>query len=1278
MTKNAPSARQHGVLDASNGYALCLTNTHAFVWQYASSNPSPETFTFALPYPSKHTSDPLPIGALVSPGTADEEPGLVVVMPVSGKISFWEHISSAATLDYFRQQRSGVEDTIHGMFSGEHVVQISRADSAGFILAFSSGRVAHLGVRDGQGKPAISVQFLRTTWGQSSGMWDSVFGGLKHALKSAVQRSDLAAARVDPSNRIGPKQVVAATKAGRLHAWRVQRGGLHEIIASVDARESILHGLQDVLPPFSSSLDFEVVDFTFIPRNIENRYTQVSRLSDAINNDDETAQHLLLLVSLSNRRQSQYALVEVEVKGDAFNVGMIRAISSYTTPINPSATEQPRLYLPRPALVAFIIFDRAVVVASLAAPPETPDSQLQEENHVLPATFEDVIDLRSDDSLEIVGTGLEEPQGPGQELEGPRSHRVRVKNPSALLMIRGIGVVKVNISEVERFASERPPEVTARDKLEQAVFYGLKDDNPLVFEGRRAMPFSDSEIAQAALQLSEDILASKPVQISAGSASLDTNLRHRGTWLNKLMAHLNAQKVTLDRETKWRLLANAEKITAAREIWKLHETFLDERPKHEKTTIVSEAIESISEENKKVANRAAGELDNTRLWFIHDTGSLQLFLPWTYQVIKNYHKNKSVSDASVTRYLYESAHIHHKALQSAREFRARNLDFYGLGGENITRTGILGEAKDYQGLPKPWTAEEFVCQYFTRLIELNLLWLDNYYPPEARTGSPDPALIQSMRDTIAPLFSQLMLTLTEYIRWSEGAEESVDVDMSFNDKYRATFDSTAQFLLKLRDYGLSDQALEIAGEYQCNTVLADLMVTQLVDLGKEMKLSDPRGIDQLKATYESKKQRLIECIDQYGSSFAFEVYRILLEKGGPQKVLELAHSDKHGFATQYLRNDERLGKISWINEIEHEGDLDKAAKTIIEVGEKEDQVWSKKIELSLGKLTLLAESRAGESDRTTALNRSKAAQCDADLERVEKELEVVRIQERIYQLLLPGFQDAVDEEGAVELAMQTFNPKVPKKYKVLSDDLQDAMAQLVAHKTMAPLTLINLLTVVRLDNMDADLFYAAIRVADLGLHGQLKRQAMRLIWRRCYIRDDWSKVNHTENMNDQAVLNVLGQTHAFGTIVACLRWRKDLLLFHSFDLCKFADTLSPDLNAADDQHDYILTPDEALGVFTDANEEPFGNEENEPSLLEKRADAMRWEDTTLKKSLEKHQLGRWAAAAFEAADRNLRFHDDGANGVNGNYANGSANGSANGHALHNSEVVNDEEMDEIS
>ncbi|UZP35796.1 hypothetical protein NXS19_003612 [Fusarium pseudograminearum] len=75
-------------------------------------------------------------------------------------------------------------------------------------------------------------------------------------------------------------------------------------------------------------------------------------------------------------------------------------------------------------------------------------------------------------------------------------------------MVRGAGAVRIVTTEVDKFASDQPPKVSAKSKIEQAVFFGVKQDNPLIFDGRQDIKFADDEIAAAALEVSHEILSS--------------------------------------------------------------------------------------------------------------------------------------------------------------------------------------------------------------------------------------------------------------------------------------------------------------------------------------------------------------------------------------------------------------------------------------------------------------------------------------------------------------------------------------------------------------------------------------------------------------------------------------------------------------------------------------------------------------------------------------------------------------------------------------------------
>ena len=1132
---NSSQDRQHGAIYSSTGYALCLTHTHAFVWPYTSTTPSPETFTFTLPYPSKHASDPLPLGSLVPPSASSDEPGLVVVMPVSGKISYWESISSAATLDFIRQQRSGVEDSIAGMYSGEHVTQIANAESAGFVLTFSSGRMAYMSVRDAHGRPGISVQFLRSGLGGGA---LGFFGTIRNALSSSASRGDVAAVRTSLGSKVGERVVIAATSRGRLHSWKIHRGGHHELLADADIRERLVDAVAEADPAVSNFPhdSLEVLDFTFVPRGLEQKYIDASRLSEALAHEHDSLQHLLLLVSFSRQHQARYSIVEVIMTDGNPRVGTVRPLTSYSSPVRPGAPGKPRIFLPRPALVAFVVFDRAVVVASMAAPPDSPDSQLQEDTHTIPPTFEDVVDFREEDTLQVVGSGTEEPVGGGHVQDDLRPHRHRAKNPTVVLLLQGIGTVRVAITDIDRFASDRPPEITAKSKLEQAVFFGVKGDNPLVFQGRRDLPFSNEEIGNAAVELSHEIVSSRTPFIPNLPASLENNMKSRVAYLDGLIAYLNALKVDLDMRTRWMLLYNAEKMAVATWIWQKHEQFLAERPKGEKKTLVSETAVYINENQKTELNTAVGQVDPVRHWFIYDVWRLDIFVAWAYQIIK-YHFTERLSDEpGINRLVWEAVTINNGALFEARQFRLARARQYGVDPKSIAGGN---------GIPEPWTATYFITNNLKRLVEFCYHWLERYSTPSPGDAPVDPRLLESIRDLLPSLTSQYLTSLAEFSDWAALSDDAQAQERgrTYQQIYQEDVYSK---ILRLKDFNLWDEAIDLAKEYQAFDALADVVVQQILALEQsamEGGTTDSAAQENL-ALAKVKKQRMGRLFDEYEESFAFRAYQVLLENSGVQAVLEFPY-DKNGYATKFLRTKPELAKISWINDVEREKDIDHAAETLMDLGlTREQQVWNKKIELSLSKLALLAEEgcAAVNGDGASSVSSYNEGKNGANLEKIDQALELIKIQDALYSQILPTIQEGVDESAEVELAVKEHAVLIPKKQKALHQVFEDAMSRLLRHEALQPHTLIDLLTLASLDpkHYDAigDQFFLALKVARYGLKGEERSDAERLIWRRCFIRDDWKRVNETNEKGDLDQLATVGETAAYHTLFAVIDERK--------------------------------------------------------------------------------------------------------------------------------------------
>ncbi|KAL5584971.1 hypothetical protein FOVSG1_014360 [Fusarium oxysporum f. sp. vasinfectum] len=1193
----------------STGYALSLTQTHALVWPYTSTSQSPETFSFNLPSTSK-PNDSLPVGCLVSPSASSAEPGLVVVMGGSGKVVYWESIASAATFVFMKKDRTGVEYTISGMQTGEKVVAITNAESAGFILTFNSGRLAYMNVRDGQGRPAISVQFLRNSLSPPKG---GIFGSIRHAFQHLSLKGDVAAVRADRSTRTGERNIVALTSKGRLHAWRVHRGGHNEVIGDADVRENIIAALQETDPasqeyPHDS---FEAVDFTYVPKGLESKYLELSRLSEAMATDDSSVQHLLILVSLTLRSTARYALVEAILTPQECQIGMIRPITSYSAPSSPSDTTRPRLYLPRPALVAFVVFDRATVIASIAVPPQSPESQLQTDSHILPAAFEDVVDFREDDVHEIIGSGFEE-VSPAPGHEEHRLHRPRTKNPAVVLMVRGAGAVRIVTTDVDKFASDKPPKVSAKSKIEQAVFYGVKQDNPLVFDGRQEIKFPNEEVARAALEVSHEILSSSTPFISTLPASLEDNLRARSTALERLIAQLKIMGADLDRKTRWSLLYNAEKMHVATLLWKRHEAFTAARPANAKKSLIGYIVEFIHQDDKHNPVAEIGEVDRVRYWFTRDVFRLELLVAWAYQVIKTLYKEHLLDDAKFTAMLYEAIQVNTCTHVAALDFRKNNLSAYGLGFEEL-RLGILRDG--YDDLPEPWTGSHYVANNIKRLVDLADQWLLKDHEagePARASNQQDHKMKSKIFEEMPTLVDGMLTSVLEYARWSATHPELKTMSQDFAKTYKT---SSFEKPLALARSGRWEEGASIAEKHECLRALSIILLDHIQML--EDRLAEPDlslvETQNFKRLRDNKKAKLENSFSVYGQAFAFPAYEFLLQKHGVEAVLEF-DLDKFGYKTQFLRSKPELARISWINDVQQEKDVGHSADTLVTLAlTKEQQVWNKKIELSLGKLALLAELEEKNTGSGGLKVNADEARAEEKLKKVDQELVAIRIQDQLYNQVLPSTYDAVDDAAALNFAMEVHSMNIPRRQKAQHQIFEDGVRRLLKHEALDAMTLIDLLTLIYLKpESRAEIpnpFWLALLVAESSCHSDEVKEAKRMIWRRLFIRDDWAKINDTQLKDDREVVERLAETELYSMLTDCISFQ--------------------------DPHEPFrpLSPNEALGAFTENLDRRF--RDFEASFRTKLIDIMKHEDKILHQHVEKNRLGEWVRTTFEAARAEL-------------------------------------------
>ena len=76
----------------------------------------------------------------------------------------------------------------------------------------------------------------------------------------------------------------------------------------------------------------------------------------------------------------------------------------------------------------------------------------------------------------------------------------------------------------------------------------------------------------------------------------------------------------------------------------------------------------------------------------------------------------------------------------------------------------------------------------------------------------------------------------------------------------------------------------------------------------------------------------------------------------------------------------------------------------------------------------------------------------------------------------------------------------------------------------------------------------------------------------------------------------------------------------------------------EDEINFIVKPSDAVGVYTDHLDHRFNDMEE--NFREKLLDAMQWEDSVLRKHVEKSQLDKWAQASRDAARNTVNHQVD--------------------------------------
>ncbi|KAK5074311.1 hypothetical protein LTS08_005265 [Lithohypha guttulata] len=1130
-----PTVPYSCVIFPDNDYILALTHTDALIWSYNASASTPtsrELLTFKLPFPPAIAEDPLPLASFTA-SSANGEPGIVVVSPKWGKIVYWESLTNASS-HVPNQLSTGVQGSIPGMFRGELVEQLVPAEPAGFILSLASGRVAQLTIRDQVGRPGIGVQFMRRSAAPT--IRGGIFGSIRSVF-GADRRKGTAIVRPGRTAR-AQRDVIVCSEDAVIEFWTNNLLTGNSLSKTLSVKDQLLSSLQSQIEKddLQQPVHFKVLDLVLTP----------SPSHDLIRLSDTNSCSLVILAALSSQARSKYYLLEATIADETTQVRVVHPIRCYDRDLADEHAFRPRICIPPASTTAFVIFEKAILLLSLIKISESPSSQLVAEKSALPLPFQDCIPLQDNTIYRVINFA-------GEEHES---------GPSCVLAVQGFGIVRVashlpNDDEVE--LEDVVSQLGAKARLEQAVFFGTRQPNPLDLKRSYRKAYEQHEITKAILDTSREIVMSTSKHVSKSAPSITDHLQHRARVLQDLVEYsLKTYPDCLGRTDRIMLLWNAEKIAAAQAIWKIQERIQATYPRKDERnsmTLLNFALSALAENRQRYPNPEKGETDHD---VMHEMPEY------------DYNDPRIVCD-----YYLEGTEIWTTAFQTAFRFREDNAAAYGLGNETYDQ-GILKSGYPAR-LPPAWTSTheqvmhghdylEDVCKFLQE-------WWD--YPATQQNGSakskskkvitmptnaagnpydaPPKSLLEKLADRL-PVQADLVnrVVLEENIQQRNMVSAS-DVSQEQKDRqlkalaaeHQKVTNSTLQVIANFN----RDGALKLAEAKGDTDLLVTLNIDHLTALYDTLKAHPEQ--QEIEKKIEAVQDHVETYFERFGNDWAYSHFSSLLkhsklgtliaegQANGGKKQPYLSH-----FFDTCAQEQKRVGKVSWINNVVGESKFDAAFHTLETVAStQETDIWSKQVELCLAKLAGLAAQEAN----APAIN-------DVKISNINYELEYLRIVASLAYHVNAALYDAVDDEAAVQLAVERFVPKSissSKKAQQTRKYLSKTLHKLATDNLISLSELVDALTLLKLgplevEEVDADVdditdqeFPYALQAIDLAPFQeaslQQKEVLRKSVWRRLLVRDSWMNVNDTAGKSDKEVKEIMQRTILFRTLLDLYR-----------------------------------------------------------------------------------------------------------------------------------------------
>ncbi|WAQ86497.1 hypothetical protein PtA15_7A223 [Puccinia triticina] len=1076
-----------GYIDHITGFACVWSRNVCYVWNFARRMAAVPT-CYAFPCPLSNTSSvlvntlaPLPLASLIShssnlSNTTRREPGLLLVSP-TGELRAWDSLSlSLSGVDKFATIQIQLQDA-----ELVRCLQPLISCPGSFILATSHTRLFRISISPGiSGRPTVisSLMSRSTTWGTKLGSlirWGQAYDPKAGIVALAVSPP------LEGDTSMGGGEAWALEVTGNLQRWKLDfSSGNERFVWEKEINSIVLESL-GWTPGVDVLTMAERIEFTLL--DIKLTHTR----------------DLAVLVSYIDSSQVDQAQSSVQPR--SYAIVILEVLSSSSLPVvshtvkakhreypDPRPETTPSLSLPSGGPAAFIVFPERVVCLSLSEG----------------ADFEEIVSLNSQGNNRIIGNGA-----------APLAIRAiqdKADKPPALKLITtssGILEIELNPVELEKLGTSIVEEQVARDtyrlktQLEQAVFFGDNTANPVEFHLQADLI---GDLATAAEQLSKEILSSNAPHLPP-IVDLRVQLADRIGRLELLIRFINTTGMLnkVPKPGKRRLLSDLELLAATNALWLHHNKKINalSQSGRRSRTVLSEVIMSYM--NSLGQNP---DEDLIRSFFRNHASAIVHILVNVQAKLKSTLSHKSNKLHTRSSQLMTANEIILTVYNAAIVNRQKHSKTYDLEKDTTT---------------EPWTSTpnllDILQSHYEATLEILQQRAREFGPAmdddQGRFGADSATLLMDEDEDANGGSSDQSKWLHHTLK--DQLTELVEKSLAMM-KERSAFTESTLGTNHPEAKSLQERYLRLRPQLIFGLVKVKRQA-RAITLAEEQR--DFRTLVELCHSLASSEteQRERNYILKYKEEFAFQLYQWYVEQGRYHELL----SQDPVYAPLITSFLDRMdyGKFSWIHDLAIDR-FDHASQVLLNEAESEKNLADQKIMLSLGKLCQVAQIDDGEH-----LDSEKIFQ---DIEIVDDRLDILQAQLKLSDLCKSIL------ESQPQYSLLSLDQQIDILRKHLAPNLADRPAfgqlfdryvrQIIAGDALKIEDLIEFYGLkANLDEQVEDFVIALdvfSRAKDL-VPGRAQL-ALKSVWRRIYIHEDWQALKKSSNLSDEDLITCLKST----------------------------------------------------------------------------------------------------------------------------------------------------------